>query len=79
MPTGPKKRNSAPRRTAATRTAATRTAAADRASVLPSTPPHDAIASRAYELFLKRGAQHGQDWDDWLAAERELQFESASV
>jgi hypothetical protein len=28
---------------------------------------------RAYQLFLERGAQHGQDWDDWLAAERELQ------
>jgi hypothetical protein len=27
---------------------------------------------RAYELFLQRGAQHGQDFEDWLAAEREL-------
>ena len=34
---------------------------------------HDDIATRAYELFLRRGAQHGQDLDDWLAAERELQ------
>jgi hypothetical protein len=31
-----------------------------------------AIATRAYELFLHRGATHGQDWADWLAAEREL-------
>jgi hypothetical protein len=30
------------------------------------------IARRAYELFEQRGAAHGQDWDDWLAAEREL-------
>jgi hypothetical protein len=32
---------------------------------------HD-IASRAYELFLQRGGEHGRDWDDWLCAEREL-------
>ena len=30
------------------------------------------IAARAYELYLARGGSHGQDWDDWLAAEREL-------
>ena len=68
MPTAPKKRTPATRRTAATRT--TMAVAGD-----VSCPPlsHDAIATRAYELFLRRGAQHGQDWDDWLAAERELQ------
>ena len=30
------------------------------------------VASRAYELFLERGGEHGRDWDDWLCAEREL-------
>ena len=35
-------------------------------------PAHTDIANRAYELFLERGCQHGQDWDDWLTAEREL-------
>lgn len=30
------------------------------------------IAHRAYELYLERGGSHGQDWDDWLAAEREI-------
>jgi hypothetical protein len=30
------------------------------------------IAARAYELYLARGGSHGNDWDDWLAAEREL-------
>jgi hypothetical protein len=30
------------------------------------------IAARAYELYLARGGTHGSDWDDWLAAEREL-------
>lgn len=30
------------------------------------------IARRAYELYLERGGSHGQDWDDWLTAEREV-------
>jgi len=30
------------------------------------------VALRAYELFLARGGSDGQDFDDWLAAEREL-------
>ena len=34
--------------------------------------PHG-IALRAYERFLARGHQHGQDVEDWLVAERELQ------
>ena len=38
-------------------------------------PTHDDIAMRAYELFLQRGGQHGQDFEDWLAAERELQIQ----
>jgi hypothetical protein len=32
----------------------------------------DRIASRAYELYISRGAEHGRDMDDWLQAEREL-------
>ena len=32
----------------------------------------DRVAQRAYELYLARGGSHGSDWDDWLAAEREL-------
>ncbi len=35
-------------------------------------PGHVVIARRAYELFLQRGGEHGRDWEDWLAAEREL-------
>ena len=35
-------------------------------------PIRQTIAMRAYELFLLRGATHGHDWGDWLAAEREL-------
>lgn len=37
-------------------------------------PSHADIATRAYELFLQRGGHHGQDFEDWLTAERELQL-----
>ena len=63
MPRSPKNESTAPRR----RPAAPRTKVA--AVVMPT---HTAIAARAYELFLRRGGAHGADWDDWLAAEREL-------
>jgi Protein of unknown function (DUF2934) len=32
----------------------------------------ESIRTRAYELFLSRGALHGNDLGDWLNAEREL-------
>ena len=32
----------------------------------------ETIRMRAYELFLARGAVHGEDLADWLSAEREL-------
>lgn len=35
-------------------------------------PTYDDVARRAYELFIERGGAHGQDWDDWLSAERQL-------
>lgn len=63
MPKSPKTGKSPAKRTAKPRPAAP----------CASAPTHDDIANRAYELFLQRGAQHGQDFEDWLAAERELQ------
>jgi hypothetical protein len=33
----------------------------------------DAIARRAYEIYMNRGGAEGHDIDDWLQAERELQ------
>ena len=30
------------------------------------------IASRAYELYVARGGQHGRALEDWLEAEQEL-------
>jgi len=31
------------------------------------------VARKAYQLFEQRGATHGQDLEDWFAAERLLQ------
>lgn len=35
-------------------------------------PSQEEIGRRAYELFLRRGSDHGHDLDDWLQAEAEL-------
>ena len=35
-------------------------------------PDRDRVAMRAYELYQARGGTDGQELDDWLAAEREL-------
>lgn len=34
--------------------------------------PVSAIRERAYQLYLARGGRDGMDFDDWLAAEREM-------
>jgi len=33
---------------------------------------NEEIRFRAYEIFLERGEQEGNDLDDWLQAEREI-------
>ena len=58
---------------------AKRTAKPRPAAAFGPVPTHDDIAMRAYELFVQRGGQHGQDFEDWLAAERELQIHSISA
>ncbi len=35
-------------------------------------PSEEEIRTRAYHRYLERGGNHGQDFDDWLEAEREL-------
>ena len=35
-------------------------------------PSQEAIAKRAYELYLQRGSLPGYELEDWLAAEAEL-------
>jgi hypothetical protein len=42
------------------------------ATLTASTPNHNDIAHRAYELFLSNGAMHGRDLEHWLQAESEL-------
>jgi Protein of unknown function (DUF2934) len=37
-------------------------------------PEHE-IRTRAYELYLARGAEPGRELEDWLQAERELTAE----
>jgi len=37
----------------------------------------DAIARRAYELYLSRGSEPGHEMEDWLQAEAELRAQGA--
>ena len=37
--------------------------------------PHDKIAMRAYEKWVKKGRPHGTHVQDWLEAEAELRAE----
>ena len=36
-------------------------------------PGHDEIRRRAYEIYIERDGLAGDELDDWLRAERELQ------
>lgn len=38
-------------------------------------PTHNEIQERAYELYLARGCEDGQDIQDWLFAEEQLRRE----
>ncbi len=42
-------------------------------------PSGEAIARRAYELYLERGGEHGRDLEDWVKAEKELAGEQVAV
>jgi hypothetical protein len=44
-----------------------------------ATPDSDAIAKRAYEIYLQRGSLPGHEVDDWLEAEAQLTRESAQA
>jgi hypothetical protein len=39
----------------------------------------DAIAKRAYELFLARGSEPGHEMEDWLRAEAELNAKASDT
>jgi hypothetical protein len=36
-------------------------------------PSHEEISRRAYEIYLEHGSLPGNELDDWMQAERELQ------
>jgi hypothetical protein len=38
----------------------------------PAAPTFEQISEAAYHRYLQRGGQDGQDFDDWLEAERSL-------
>lgn len=42
-------------------------------------PMSEAVAQRAFDLYLARGGQEGHDLEDWLQAEREILFQRQSV
>jgi hypothetical protein len=44
----------------------------------PDRPTYDEIAEAAYLRYLRRGGGDGQDFDDWLEAERELRSRRSS-
>ena len=46
--------------------------AAGAAADTPAEPSPEDIRRRAYERYQQRGGNHGQHFDDWLAAEKEL-------
>jgi Protein of unknown function (DUF2934) len=39
----------------------------------------DGIARRAYEIYVQRGGQNGQDVEDWLRAEKEISGKPADA
>lgn len=47
-------------------------AAQKRVKVVDYVPTEAEIRARAYEIYQRRGGDHGRDVDDWLQAEKEL-------
>lgn len=41
--------------------------------------PTDKIAARAYEIWVRKGRPHGQDFQNWVDAEAELRAEAATA
>ena len=38
-------------------------------------PTHPQVANRAFEIYISRGREHGDDIGDWCEAERQLRTE----
>jgi hypothetical protein len=48
-----------------------------RSTSMGSEPSEEDVRMRAYQRYLDRGANHGEDFDDWLKAEEELGLKKA--
>ena len=55
-----------------TKKAATNGASQPATTATNGAPNRDAIAHRAYELYVARGRVSGHELEDWMQAEREL-------
>jgi hypothetical protein len=77
--TGTIPRTPKPRRSTSTVGAPPSDAIAVQAGVMGSEPTEDDIRRRAYERYLERGGEHGMDFEDWLAAERDLRGGKSEV
>ena len=58
-----------------TRKAAPKSGGGGTLMTLAPPPTHDEIAARAWQLYMARGGNHGNDQHDWLEAERQLRQE----
>lgn len=87
--TSPSEATTRPRSRGPARSAMQRPASADAAAEMSSSTPgnggdmqynpsYDEIAEAAYQRYLRRGGTDGQDFDDWLEAERELKSRRSS-
>lgn len=69
-----KKRENSPeaRPSGGTNTGASPIELSDQGASPPSGDLPSRIAIQAHELYQRRGGHHGQDWADWLEAERRI-------
>lgn len=59
------------------KTIASTSAAAQKAPTVSNQPAQAEIALRAYQIYLQRGGAPGNEFADWMQAERELLAEIA--
>lgn len=45
------------------------------AAVAPTTPTHDQISARAYQIWVEKGRPCGKDHENWVEAEAQLRAE----
>jgi hypothetical protein len=60
---------------AAKKKGARKTSAKAASRKAPPEPKDEEVRRRAYEIYERRGSEHGRDFDDWLEAEAEVRDE----